>query len=751
MGLENNVPNSLINPILQLCYSLSPLRDQALLSQLHPFHFEDANQSTVVCEMGFLFHMMRLVEEHMQRGVPEVDKVVRAANFQRVFQTLQLIPEAVALSLFDEGLQSDLQQFIQIFVPFLLRLLLKEIDQENASVGGGAQGGRKSRWNNQVKAAAPGSNAVDDLFGYSTLPSTTFLHSGVHKVDPKLNRSLVLDLIYPSLISVPGTGGPNSSKRSGGPTKSSISPVPSTANLSQAAAPSSASKYKVTGRKSRTNASFAAVLWGSFQREVSMKGWCSESEAFEPFKKVHSLVSLPKVLSLLCGNTQADVKDSTTLAGALGETIGQGSTHSNYWSHPVLVTASADDSAAAEDPLLGVPPGGNRQYAWLPLELEVAYKNGTEKGSAASLSINAVAASTTKLIISCRCVPYCAADGHDSSTSCENAIWICFDGTQECVLGCAASDSAEFEFLCRSQSLEWTVQRFQLSSLVLQVTPPPPAAQLGLFNVPVVSTANVGEKKHLVLQLNKSAPACNQEEASWFLFNDFIVQKIPVSDIVSFPTWKHPCIVSFDSCQEMLVSAPPSTDSLVVPASVLQLESMSRTPSIRLLQSFATLPGPGDLIAFDGEFVSVSLEKSIINAAGERIVSEEVRQVLARISLLDMGHGPRDTEGADAATASPGSADGPGATAFNKNMMRIIADDYILPVEPVLDYVTRFSGITEEDLNPITSKHSILSQRAAYLKLRYFIDAKCVFVGHGLQKDFETANIFVPPEQVRGA
>jgi len=241
-----------------------------------------------------------------------------------------------------------------------------------------------------------------------------------------------------------------------------------------------------------------------------------------------------------------------------------------------------------------------------------------------------------------------------------------------------------------------------------------------------------------------------------------------ISEVVEFHIWKHPCMVFFarkDALEsEIQRESPVSVDKLAIPASVLQLESLSRTPSIRLLQSFATLPGPGDLIAFDGEFVSVSLEKSMINAAGERVVSEEVRQVLARISLLDMGHGPRDPESTTAGAsadvaggyAQPGSpgtggsnAEGPGATAFNKNMMRIIADDYILPVEPVLDYVTRFSGITEEDLNPATSKHSILTQRAAYLKLRYFIDAKCIFVGHGLQKDFETANIFVPPEQIR--
>ena len=44
VGLENNVPNSLINPILQLCYALVPLRDQALLSQLSPFHYQEAHQ-----------------------------------------------------------------------------------------------------------------------------------------------------------------------------------------------------------------------------------------------------------------------------------------------------------------------------------------------------------------------------------------------------------------------------------------------------------------------------------------------------------------------------------------------------------------------------------------------------------------------------------------------------------------------------------------------------------------------------------
>jgi hypothetical protein len=81
--------------------------------------------------------------------------------------------------------------------------------------------------------------------------------------------------------------------------------------------------------------------------------------------------------------------------------------------------------------------------------------------------------------------------------------------------------------------------------------------------------------------------------------------------------------------------------------------------------------------------------------------------------------------------------------------LTLLCDDYILPSEKVVDYVTRFSGLTADDLNPAISTHALIPHRSAILKLRSYLDRNCIFVGHGLQKDFETANIYVPPEQVR--
>ncbi len=75
-------------------------------------------------------------------------------------------------------------------------------------------------------------------------------------------------------------------------------------------------------------------------------------------------------------------------------------------------------------------------------------------------------------------------------------------------------------------------------------------------------------------------------------------------------------------------------------------------------------------------------------------------------------------------------------------------DDYIQTPEPVVDYLTRFSGLKHEDLEPSISNRYLIPLKSAYLKLRMLVDRGCIFIGHGLQKDFRIINLYVPPEQV---
>ena len=129
--------------------------------------------------------------------------------------------------------------------------------------------------------------------------------------------------------------------------------------------------------------------------------------------------------------------------------------------------------------------------------------------------------------------------------------------------------------------------------------------------------------------------------------------------------------------------------------------------------------------------MSVALEQAETSADGQKLLVQEARQNLARYSLVDGGL-PNDNDPRQQQTEK----------------VKVIADDYIIPSETIVDYLTRFSGLVAEDLQPAVSRNAVVSNRTAYLKLRYFVDSGCIFVGHGLDKDFDTANIFVPREQV---
>jgi hypothetical protein len=261
------------------------------------------------CELGFLFHMMCAVEvaaakaksSEGVRGAAAVQRVVTPSNFQRTFQQ---VPEAVALGLLDSsniegasgagakekdkdkdlttGAGLDPQQLSQTFCRFLLQQLHREAELEAAATlaassptaATAASRRQQSQSRTNLSAAAqdgfsptsPTSSsasasvsvsAVERMFGFANATTTTFLQSKTVERGA-VNKVFSLDLVYPA----PGK-----------PSKSPRQTSAGSAAVITADAIAAARAYLPTagGGTSPNPTSFAAVLWGSLQKESQMR------------------------------------------------------------------------------------------------------------------------------------------------------------------------------------------------------------------------------------------------------------------------------------------------------------------------------------------------------------------------------------------------------------------------------------------------------------------------------------------------
>ncbi len=132
-------------------------------------------------------------------------------------------------------------------------------------------------------------------------------------------------------------------------------------------------------------------------------------------------------------------------------------------------------------------------------------------------------------------------------------------------------------------------------------------------------------------------------------------------------------------------------------------------------------PGADTIVALDTEFVSLKQPEIQMNSDGERETIRPMSHALARVSVV-RGHG--ELEGVP------------------------FIDDYIAIREPIVDYLTLYSGITPGDLDPRTSPHNLVSLKIAYKKLWVLLNLGCKFLGHGLKQDFRVINIQVPKSQI---
>ncbi|CAG8494661.1 13748_t:CDS:10 [Funneliformis mosseae] len=221
--------------------------------------------------------------------------------------------------------------------------------------------------------------------------------------------------------------------------------------------------------------------------------------------------------------------------------------------------------------------------------------------------------------------------------------------------------------------------------------------------------------------------ACVKDESEstskspWYLFNDFLVKNVTEQEVFNFQgIWKTPVVLYYsrvDISDLMDTSALPSKidkSILFKDISISKHRLTNKKSSVLLTPE--ELPQPGTLVAIDAEF-----EETEIISDGTKSVIRPKRLSLARVSVL-RGEGVKE------------------------NVPFI--DDYIAASEPVVDYLTEFSGIAAGDLDEASSKHTLVPLKVAYKKLRLLLDLGCIFVGHGLKKDFRIINILVPPGQV---
>ncbi|KAJ7184324.1 ubiquitin carboxyl-terminal hydrolase-domain-containing protein [Mycena filopes] len=243
----------------------------------------------------------------------------------------------------------------------------------------------------------------------------------------------------------------------------------------------------------------------------------------------------------------------------------------------------------------------------------------------------------------------------------------------------------------------------------------------------VVQIVTKEKNSHLVAIVK--VPEAEQRvdlSSPWFVFNDFAVQNITEEEALSFPdSWKIPAIIYYERIDRQDSLDFSGLPSAMDPAILSHDTSISLNRDLNRIKheclSFEELPKPGTLVAIDAEFVSMQQEETEFRSDGSKQVLRPARLSLARVSVL-RGDGPKQ------------------GVPF--------IDDHIHTSEVIVDYLTEFSGIRFGDLDPTLSPHTLTPLKLVYKKLRLLVDRGCIFIGHGLSKDFRIINIFVPPEQV---
>lgn len=241
----------------------------------------------------------------------------------------------------------------------------------------------------------------------------------------------------------------------------------------------------------------------------------------------------------------------------------------------------------------------------------------------------------------------------------------------------------------------------------------------------VTHTASEGNKYTLqgyVAQVdNHSVTIVKTDDGKWYLFNDFLVAPLPEKEVFEFYEWKKPAILMYSSdssCQFDYDGWKKAIDTRLLYSHRFTSGNLEATSSAKPLQSE---PVKGQLCALDAEFVLLGQEVAECHSDGTKSLVQPQQLSLARVSVL-RGQNPDEGEP--------------------------FMDDFVETCQPVVDYLTRYSGIEPGDLDPNCSHYGLVTRATAIRRLWLLLNLGCVFIGHALNNDFRTINLHVPPEQV---
>ncbi|KAJ2997993.1 poly(A)-specific ribonuclease [Globomyces sp. JEL0801] len=223
----------------------------------------------------------------------------------------------------------------------------------------------------------------------------------------------------------------------------------------------------------------------------------------------------------------------------------------------------------------------------------------------------------------------------------------------------------------------------------------PIGAELAVYDLRA-TIAEIKIKKgpgHLVAHVNVSD---NENSPSWYLFNAFSVLPLEGEERV-FRSWKIPAIIQFakrsHETKSSFFLSPVNPDFRILLDNHLLNERKDLTSSCVPLNLEEIPSGPGYLCAIDAEFVVMASAESEVRSDGTNTIIRPSRYGLARVSVVRGEDGP--LEGIP------------------------FIDDYVCTTEPVLDYLTEFSGIQDGDLDTSRSTHPLVSLKALLLYKKY--------------------------------